>query len=255
MTCGVYEIWCGPHFYQGSSKNIEARWVTHRRALTLGNHGNPKFQAAYDKYGWTDEAILVECEEHTLLVWEQDYIDANWGDEKYLNLNPVADRPPQTPETRAKMSAAAKSRVRGPLSEEHKSKISAAQKGVPKSPEHRAKLLVWWGSPTCKVKMSAVAKGNQHWKGRTHSAESKAKMSSAGMGRKHTDEAKAKNAAAHAGKKATDEARAKMSAAHKGKPKSEAQRAKLRAYHARRRAEKAERNEILALFGMEGGAE
>ena len=87
MTCGIYEFWCGPYFYQGSSRNIEERWKAHTRALKAARHQNDRVQAAYDKYGWTDAGILVECEEYALIAWEQAYIDTNWGDEKYLNLN------------------------------------------------------------------------------------------------------------------------------------------------------------------------
>lgn len=221
MTCGVYEVWCGPYFYQGSSKNIPRRWRDHRNALKNGKHTNPKFQAAYNKYGWTDSGVLVECEEHTLTVWEQAYLDTNWGDEKFLNLSEVAGRPASmkgkkhTDEARAKISAF---RTGRPLSESHKAavsatltgkkhtdearaKVSAAQKGVPKSPEHRAKL----------------AAAN---KGKPFSAERRAKI-----------------AATLKGKQPTDEARAKMSASQKAR-------------HARSRAE-AENNEVLALFGME----
>jgi hypothetical protein len=102
MTCGVYEFWCGPHFYQGSSKNIEGRWKSHLNDLKAGRHVNDRAQKAYDKYGWTDAGILVECEEHALEAWEQAYIDTNWGDEKYLNLSPTAGRMPSTIESRQK---------------------------------------------------------------------------------------------------------------------------------------------------------
>jgi hypothetical protein len=87
MACGIYEIWCGPYFYQGSSTDIERRLEWHHRNLVRGGHWNRKFLSAFRSYGWTDAGVLVECEEHALSAWEQAYIDTNWGDEKFLNLN------------------------------------------------------------------------------------------------------------------------------------------------------------------------
>ena len=169
MTCGVYEFWCGPHFYQGSSKNIERRWKDHLSLLKAGRHENDRAQKAYDKYGWTDAGILVECEEHALIAWEQAYIDTNWGDEKYLNLNPTADRLTHTPEMRAKISAARKAR---PISDEHRAKL----KGRTVSEETRAKI------------------GAAH-KGQTHSDEARAKISAANKSRVHSAETRAKMSA------------------------------------------------------------
>jgi len=226
MTCGVYEFWCGPHFYQGSSKNIEKRWKSHQRELRKGQHYNPKIQRAYDKYGWTDAGVLVECEDYALLAWEQAYIDTNWGDEKYLNLSPTADRPPilkgvpkpsRTPEHRAKLSAAGKARTH---SDEHRAKVSAALKGRPVSEETRAKI------------------GAAH-KGKAISEDARAKMSAAHKGVPKSAEHRAKIGAAQKGKKGqthSDETRAKMSASRK-------------AYTERKRAEKMDAD-ILDLFGM-----
>lgn len=68
-----------------------------------------------------------------------------------------------------------------------------ALKGVPKSPEHRAKL----------------AEANR---GKTHSAETKAKMSAASRGRKKTLEHRAAISAGRTGIQFSDETRAKMAA-------------------------------------------
>lgn len=94
MTCGIYEIWINDYFYQGSSKNIEQRIVSHKRQLKKSRHVNPKMQSVYNKYNTFEYQILVECDEVALLKWEQDYIDANWGDNKYLNVSPFANKPP-----------------------------------------------------------------------------------------------------------------------------------------------------------------
>lgn len=86
MTCGVYEFWCGPLFYQGSSTNIEARIARHRRDLETGGHYNRKCLAAFREYGWTGHSVLVECDEAQLVSWESDFIEANSEDARCLNI-------------------------------------------------------------------------------------------------------------------------------------------------------------------------
>ena len=218
MTCGVYEFWCGPHFYQGSSKNIERRWKTHLNDLKAARHVNPKIQAAYDKYGWTDAGILVECEEHALLAWEQAYIDTNWGDAKYLNLSPTADRMTHTPESRAKIGAAQKGRTQ---SEESRAKISAAKKG------------------------------------KTHSDEARSNMSASQKGKTLSAETRAKIGAFHKGKIVSEETRAKLSEAGKGKTYSDERRAKMGAGRKERwDRDKAERmGDAPDIFDLFGGDE
>ena len=143
MTCGIYEIWINDYFYQGSSKNIEQRIYDHKRELKKSRHDNPKMQSVYNKYNTFEYQILVECDEVALLKWEQDYIDANWGDEKYLNLNPFAAKPPGnkgkkfSEEHKRKMSEANKGRK---LSEEHIRKLSESHKGIRLSDETKRKL-------------------------------------------------------------------------------------------------------------------
>ena len=220
MTCGVYEVWCGPYFYQGSSKNIELRWKQHRDDLSRGKHGNPKFQAAFNKYGWTDTGILVECEEHCVRAWEQDYIDANWGDEKFLNLHPVArgGRLPgrkDSPERRAALSAGQKRRFSDP---NERARNREAQKIAQNREAVRAataaSVTALWQDPAYRERQVQAHKGH-----------------------KPAPEQVAKMAESHRGSRRSDEAKANISAA-------------LKAYHVSRRAAKAERNEVLALFGM-----
>jgi len=168
MTCGVYEIQCGPYFYQGSSKDVERRFHQHRLKLRRGKHANPKFQDVFNKYGWTGERILMECVDEVLrLQLEQELIDANFGDSLYLNINPFAATPnngggknkgrvhtaehrannaaarlgsKHSEETKAKMSATRTGKVLGPKSEETKAKISAAKKGSQHTEATKAKM-------------------------------------------------------------------------------------------------------------------
>lgn len=68
---------------------------------------------------------------------------------------------PHTPEIKAKLSAAHTGKV---LSEEHKLKMSSAQKGKKISEKHKAAI-------------SAAQRGNTHWLGRTHTLETRTKIS------------------------------------------------------------------------------
>jgi retron-type reverse transcriptase len=102
-------------------------------------------------------------------------------------------------------------------SEEHRAKISAANKG--KKPWNKDKKL----SDDTKAKISAAQIGKKL------SDDTKAKLSAAQKGYKHSEEAKAKMSAAKKGKKFTAEHRAKISAAGKGKKRSDATKAKMSA--------------------------
>ena len=113
-------------------------------------------------------------------------------------------------ETRAKLSAWQKGK---PKSEEHKQKMRK-----PKSPEHVEKMrqinLGRQFSEEHKRKISIAGKG------RIVSKETREKLSKAKKGFKHTPEAIEKNRQAHLGKKASLETRMKQSAARKGKKRT-----------------------------------
>jgi hypothetical protein len=102
-----------------------------------------------------------------------------------------------SPETRAKLSAAAKGKV---LSDETKAKMSAFQKGRVKTPEHLAKLSAALSGRTLpdetKAKMSDAMKGNTFNRGRTHTEESRANMSAAHKGQTCPEEKRTKLSAA-----------------------------------------------------------
>lgn len=92
-------------------------------------------------------------------------------------------------------------------SDDTKAKMSAAKIGNTNGKGCKGKKL----SEETKSKMSAAKKGKKH------SDDTKAKISAAQIGRKRSDATKAKIAAAQKGKKFTAEHRAKLSAARKGK--------------------------------------
>jgi len=65
------------HFYIGSSVDLYARFLHHRRRLVLGRHANPQLQKAWDKHG-TDAfqfEILLFCRPQDVLLYEQLVLD------------------------------------------------------------------------------------------------------------------------------------------------------------------------------------
>jgi len=141
-------------------------------------------------------------------------------------------------ETKAKMSVSSP-KTRPPLSKEHKkniaialtglhpsedtrAKMSAIKSGKPRSPETCAKMSASMkGKNTGKhtdehrAKISESLKGNHYALGYKHSAETRAKISAAGMGRVFSAERNAKMAATLRGRKRTAEHIANHSAALK----------------------------------------
>ena len=63
--------------YVGSSNNIEARFIKHKKELKGGYHRNKHLQSAIIKYGIENFQfnIIEECENYQLLKKEQSYID------------------------------------------------------------------------------------------------------------------------------------------------------------------------------------
>ncbi len=132
MTCGIYEIWISDYYYQGSSVDVDRRIKEHKNKLKKGTHDNSYLQNVWNKHQTFEHQIILECEPDVVLAYEQDYLDANWGLPKFMNLNPYADRPNQPSFWKGKV-----------LSEDHRAKISAALVGIPKgamSDETKAKV-------------------------------------------------------------------------------------------------------------------
>ena len=87
MNCGVYKISCGKRYYFGSSKDLDARWMTHQSQLRRGCHGNKFMQRLYNKtrgHGFKFE-ILIGCAPEQRLSYEQNYLDHHWGDKNLMN--------------------------------------------------------------------------------------------------------------------------------------------------------------------------
>jgi len=130
----------------------------------------------------------------------------------------------------------------GPLTEEHKQKISDALKGRVISEEHKRKISeALTGksiSEKTKKKIAEKLKGKARpdWvkkkiskgmKDRKFSEETKRKISEANTGKTHSEETKRKMSEAHIGSKHTEEAKRKISEAKKGRKLSEDHKRKL----------------------------
>lgn len=133
--------------YIGSSKSIGIRWKDHRNFLRNGRHYNKHLQHSWDKYGESRFvfSVLEFCPIRELVTAEQRWIDRMrvYGESGY-NAAPHAGscrgcKRTFTKEHRANLSKSSV-KIRGPLSEEHKKKLSIAFQGREFSEQHRANL-------------------------------------------------------------------------------------------------------------------
>ena len=198
IASGIYAIRCLPNgkAYVGSAVSIARRWRAHKQALRQCRHHSEHLQRAWNKYG--EDAfhfeVLETVRKEELISVEQRYIDvmAACDASRGFNIAPIAGN-----------TLGVKY---GPMSKDHKAKISAAHKGKVHSAEHRANS-------------SAAQKGKTSPnKGKVATAGTRLKMSVAKKGKKLSAKHIAKLVAAHTGKKRSAEACANMSAARKGVP-------------------------------------
>lgn len=196
--CGIYAIQhMNGKAYIGSSMNVDARWKAHVHVLGKGNHSASRLQELWNADGRNAFTfiVLLHCDRNDLAFCEQWQIDA-LGREMLLNGTMTVQSPSLDPDVAAK--------------------ISAKRKGMP---------------------MPHLAESNRkhpRFKGRTHTAESLAKMSQARLGKRfgpHSEITKERIAAALRGKPLTAERRANISKSRKGKPLSDATRAHLVSLH------------------------
>lgn len=143
--------------YVGSAISIDKRWGDHRKALRGGRHHSIKLQRSWGVHGESAFALVVleqVCDAALLIEREQHWIDTLDTYRNGYNAVPTAGSQRgyrHTEATRQKMSEAGKRRVaRGVINgkgreftEEHRARLSAAAKArvrKPHSAETRAKL-------------------------------------------------------------------------------------------------------------------
>lgn len=137
---GLYQISINNYFYIGQSMNLKKRKRDHLYYLKNGNHYNKFMQNVYDKYQDFHFQETLFCSVEELNAQEQKLLDMFWGTEGCMNISKCAE-----------------AFARGlKKSEEHKLKISEAQKG---------EKSAWYGrnhSDESKKKMSQVKKGKKN---------------------------------------------------------------------------------------------
>lgn len=122
-SCGVYRIQIGAdNFYFGSSVNLDARRNAHLSDLKAGRHHNKWMQRAWNKHQDFQFEVVEVCVPETVLESEQKYLD-QWA-KTPGNMN---------------MATLAQGGC-GPLTEEHRQKISSVLSGRNLSEEHKANL-------------------------------------------------------------------------------------------------------------------
>lgn len=157
-----------------------------------GYKRSPRFYNAIKHYGW-------DAFTHEIL-----YTGLTKEDAEQLEIDMIAKYKTQDSNMGYNLASGGGVNRGWRMSEEAKKKIGEASKGHPVSPEARARI-------------SAGNTGNQKWKGKHHSDETKALLSELrsgelnGMyGKKHTEEAKAKISIAMSGRTLSDETKRKI---------------------------------------------
>lgn len=203
--------------YIGGAINISKRWREHRHALKKNKHVNAFLQNAWNKYGQAEMvfSLLIICREEDVLLFEQIAMDALLP---CYNLLKIAGRSigwKHSDATRAGFTAARTGVKRGPMSEETKQKIRAAQIGKPRKPisaAHRARLSEFnkermknpevrkhflqlrIGKPLTEDHKIKIGMAN---KGRSPSQAAIDASSAARIGIKHSEERKARRLASY----------------------------------------------------------
>ena len=188
IKSGIYKIRnkINGKYYIGSAKNINYRWITHRKLLKSNKHFNRHLQSSWNKHG--KETFVFEIVElipiYKLKETEQLYLN---GRDKTLSYNisndassPMLGRK-HTDETRAKLCIKRKLQKRNPCSDEQKIKQSNTLKELYKNGMKH---------PLLGTNHSAGETNPMY--GKQHSSESKLKMSLSHRGYKTSEETKEK---------------------------------------------------------------
>jgi len=200
---GIYQIQSKikpERIYMGSSIDVNGRRNGHLYELRHNKHHSHKLQRHYNKYSEQDLefSILCVCSKNQLSWIEQYYIDFY---QPYFN----------------ECNFVGKSMLGRPLSEEHKRKISQANKG--KTTEKSLRNLI------------PARKGNKNMLGKCHSEETKRRMSISAKGKIKSVETREKISKAAKERWSSEEHREKISEANRGKHPSEETRRRMSEAH------------------------
>jgi group I intron endonuclease len=147
--------------YVGRTERGSRRIAEHFSALKHGRHINRKLQRAYDEDPRFEVATVHVSTRAEAINLEQSIIDRYWGSPLFLNLSADAEAGAYefSEETRAKISAALRTRVVGP---ETRARMSLARTGQVMSEATREKCRNKEITPEFRLKMGEVMKGNAH---------------------------------------------------------------------------------------------
>jgi len=126
-------------YYIGSSINVKKRWNHHLNDLRNNVHHSIKLQRHYNKYGESDLEfiILVGCDKDRIIEMEQYFLDAC---NPYFNCCPTAGTCTNMVRSQAAIDKQRKSMLGKKWTVEARQRFSELRKGIPKSEEHRRKL-------------------------------------------------------------------------------------------------------------------
>jgi len=226
LTQVIYKIinLVNDKFYVGSTTNKKIRFRQHRKLLRGNRHHCKHLQSAWNKYG--EEKFTFEVVEEVPINTSLEKTEDRWLKEHYgqpycYNSGASADAPWRG------VYGAKNPKFGQPRTDDEKAQISAALKEFYAADYFNHPRVGKTHSAETKAKISAAKKLNTvaPWAGKERSAETKAKISAAQLGkpkaagRKVSEDGKAKiRAAAEAGnyshwqgRKHTEESKAKMS--------------------------------------------
>ena len=91
MTCGIYRIInkVTGHTYIGSSRDIDARWKSHRAALRRGQHHSSRLQSAFNEYGESafEFEVVKEVRQSERIEAEPEHLDRVKSWDKVYNMS------------------------------------------------------------------------------------------------------------------------------------------------------------------------
>ncbi len=208
MASGIYMI-VNRHNgkrYIGSAVDFDRRFAKHCRELSKRIHHSRILQNAWNLYGESafDFVPMLICGRDSLLMFEQRALDAY--EPEYNVCLVVGSRlgVKMTDEHKAKIGAANKGRRFPPLSEERKRSISQQQKGKPHGPM----------SDETKARVSASRKGKYTGHRPAHVG---AKIAAALKGRRPSDKTIEAAVRFNTGRKLSPEHVAKVASSNRGK--------------------------------------
>lgn len=216
-TSGIYQILNTNNgkMYVGSAINIAARWKTHQSHLRNGKHHSKHLQSSWDRHGESafsftilqavkDAAHLLQCEDE----WIQRLKSADRSRGYNICLRAGSQLGMRhSAEARQKISAANKGKAKTP---EHQAAINEALRGRRLSDDHCKKIAKnQTGRKASDQTRQKMREANSDRKS-TLSPEAYERMVTANVGRKFSDEHRARIAEANRRRTATPETKEKI---------------------------------------------